>query len=240
MKQLLKVAMKKTKIYSIGILIYSLISSFLTIYLMKFISFTIDGVIMQTSSLPQYITNSFYSHNMKAKLLVLALYMLIFVLIISISNYLKSMFSTKFKLTMNKNLKERLLEHTTYLEYEDYIKYGKNHIIQRVSNDANYFVDFVTSKYNLIVDSIFILIFSMYNILNINVIVSSIIGIIIIIIVIMSVVYLKVTKPIVKKNIDLHEDLISRTMNAVYNPKIIKIFNREQKEINDFNSIKIT
>ncbi len=93
----------------------------------------------------------------------------------------------------------------------------------------NYFVDFVTSKYNLIVDSIFILLFSMYELLNINIIVSSIIGIIIVIISIMSVVYLKITKPIVNKNIDLHENLISRTMNAVYNPKMIKIFNREQK-----------
>ena len=237
MKQVLKIAIKGTKKYIIGILICSLISSFLMIYLTKFISFVVDGVIMQTSSLPAYITNSFYSDDIKAKLFILAIYMIIFVGIISLSNYIKSMFNTKFKLLMNKNLKERLLEHTTYLEYEDYIKYGKNQIIQRVSNDANYFVDFVTSKYNLIVDSIFILTFSMYNILNINAIVSSIISVIIIIIVIMSVVYLKVTKPIVKKNIDLHEDLISRTMNAVYNPKMIKIFNREQKEINDFNSI---
>jgi len=43
--------------------------------------------------------------------------MFIFTIIISISNYLKSMFSTKFKLTMNKNLKTELLNHTTYLEY---------------------------------------------------------------------------------------------------------------------------
>lgn len=237
MKQLLKVAIKKTNKYSIGILICSIISSFFTIYLTKYISFVIDGVIMQTSSLPQYITNSFYSDDIKAKLMVLAIYMLIFVLIISISNYLKSMFSTKFKLTMNKNLKINLLNHTTYLEYGEYVKYGKSQILQRISSDANYFVDFVTSKYNLIVDSIFILIFSMYELLNLNIIVSSIIGVIIFVISIMSVVYLKITKPIVKKNIDLHEDLISRTMNAVYNPKMIKIFNRERKEINDFNTI---
>ena len=77
----------------------------------------------------------------------------------------------------------------------------------------------------------------MYEILNLNFIVSIVIGGIILIITIMSIVYLKVTKPIVKKNIDLHEDLISRTMNAVYNPKMIEIFNREKKEIDDFNNI---
>lgn len=237
MKRVFRIATKWTKKYIIGISICSLISSFFMIYLTKFISFVVDGVIMQTSTLPQYIVNSFYSDDVKSKLFVLAIYMILFVVIISISNYIRSMLNTKLKLLMNKNLKEKLLEHTTYLEYKDYIQYGKNQIIQRVINDSNYFVDFIISKYDLIMDSIFILIFSMYELLNINIIVSSVIGVIIIIVFIMSIIYLRITKPIVKKNIDLHENLISKTMNAVYNPKIIKIFNREQKEINDFNEI---
>ncbi len=237
MKRVFKIATKGTKEYIIGISICSLISSFFMIYLTKFISFVVDGVIMQTSTLPQYIVNSFYSDDVKSKLFVLAIYMILFVVIISISNYIRSMLNTKLKLLMNKNLKEKLLEHTTYLEYKDYIQYGKNQIIQRVINDSNYFVDFIISKYDLIMDSIFILIFSMYELLNINIIVSSVVGVIIIIVFIMSIIYLRITKPIVQKNIDLHENLISKTMNAVYNPKIIKIFNREQKEINDFNEI---
>lgn len=237
MKRVFKIATKGARKYIIGILICSLISSFFMIYLTKFISFVVDGIIMQTSTLPKYIINSFYSDDVKSKLFVLAIYMILFVGIISISNYIRSMLNTKLKLLMNKNLKEKLLEHTTYLEYKDYIQYGKNQIIQRVINDSNYFVDFIISKYDLIMDSIFILIFSIYELLNINIIVSFVIGGIIIIIFIMSIIYLKITKPIVQKNIDLHENLISKTMNAVYNPKIIKIFNREQKEINDFNEI---
>lgn len=237
MNQVLKITIKGTKKYIFGILICSLISSFFTIYLTKYISFVIDGVIMQTSSLPQYIINSFYSDDIKSKLIVLAAYMLSFVVIISISNYIKSMFNTKFRLTMNKNLKTELLNHTTYLEYGDYIQYGKAQILQRVSSDSNSFIDFVNSKYNLVVDSIFTLIFSMYEILNLNIIVSISIAIIIVIITIMSVIYFKLTKPIVHKNIDLHENLISKTMNAVYNPKMIKIFNREEKEIDDFNKV---
>lgn len=237
MNQVLKITIKNAKKYILGILICSLISSFFTIYLTKYISFVIDGVIMQTSSLPQYIINSFYSDDIKSKLIVLAAYMLSFVAIISISNYIKSMFNTKFRLTMNKNLKTELLNHTTYLEYGDYIQYGKAQILQRVSSDSNSFIDFVNSKYNLVVDSIFTLIFSMYEILNLNIIVSISIAIIIVIITIMSVIYFKLTKPIVHKNIDLHENLISKTMNAVYNPKMIKIFNREEKEIDDFNKV---
>ncbi len=237
MKEVLKVAIKGTKKYIIGILICSFISAFFMIYLTKYISYVIDGVIMQTSSLPQYLTNSFYSNEIKDKLIVLVIYMIIFIIIISISNYIKSMFNTKFKISMNRNLKAELLNHTTYLEYGEYIKYGKSQILQRVSSDSNNFVDFVNSKYNLIADSIFILLFSMYEILNINIIVSAVISIIIVIIAIMSVIYFKVTKSIVHKNIDLHENLISRTMNAIDNPKMIKIFNREQKEIEDFNKV---
>ena len=237
MKKLLKIAIKGTKKYIFGILICSLISSFLTIYLTKFISFVIDGVIMQTNSLPDYITNNFYNDDIKSKLIVLALYMLVFVTIISISNYIKNMFNTKFKALMNINLKKELINHTTYLEYGEYIQYGKSQILQRVSSDSNDFVDFVSSKYNLVVNSLFILIFSIYEILNINYIVSLIIGIIIVIIAIMSVIYFKLTQKIVHKNINLHENLISRTMNAVYNPKMIKIFNREEKEIEDFNRV---
>lgn len=237
MKKVLKTTLKGTKKVLTGIIICSLISSFLTIYLMKFISFVIDGVIMQKKVLPEYITKSFYDNDIKSKLIIFAIYMFTFIIIICISNYIKSMFNTKLRLRMNKNLKIELLNHATYLEYGEYIKYGKSQILQRVSTDSNTFVDFITSKFNLVVDSIFILIFSMYEILNLNTIVSLIVGLIILSITIMSIIYLKATKPIVKKNIDLHENLISRTMNAIYNPKMIKIFNREKKEIEDFNNI---
>lgn len=237
MKEVLKITINGTKKYILGILVCSLISSFLTIHLTKFIAFVIDGVIMQTSNLPEYITNSFYNNDIKSRLIVLALYMIIFVITICVSNYIKNLFSTKFKVIMNRNLKKQLLEHTTYLEYGEYINYGKAQILQRVSNDANNFVEFVSSKYNLFINSLFILVFSIIEILNLNIMVSIVIGIIIIIIAIMSVVYFKLTKKIVHKNINLHEDLISKTMNAVYNPKMIKIFNRQLKEIDDFNKV---
>lgn len=237
MKEVLKIATHKAKKYLIGVLICSLIMSKLTVKLTKYISYIIDGVIMQKIELPRYLVNSFYSDEITSRLAVTAAYMAIFVLIISILNYLKSMFLTKAKLKMNKNLKFKLLEHITYLEYAEYSKYEKSQILQRVNSDSNEFIDFVISKYDLAVDIIFSLIFSMYEIININYIVSLTIGIILLIITIMSIVYLKITKPIVQKNIELHENLIAKTINAVYNAKMIKIYNREQKEIDDFNKV---
>ena len=237
MKEVLKIALKKSKKYIIGILICSLISSYLLISLTKFISYVIDGVVMETSQLPSFIVNSFYSNEVVSKLIILGIYMLIIIIAISILNYIKSLFNTKLKLSMNKNLKIKLLEHITYLEYSAYINYGKDQILQRISNDSNTFIDFVSTKCNLIIDSLFILLFSMYEISNLNNLVSIVILAIIIIIIVMSIWYLRITKPIVSKNIDLHEKIISKTVNIINNAKMIKIFNKENEEIDEFNKI---
>ncbi len=237
MKKVINTAINGAKRYMFGILISSLVTSFFAIHLTKYISYIIDGVIKQTMDLPQYIKRSFFIDSTEGKLFVLVIYMILLVLIISIANYIQNIFNTKFRLTMNKNLKSELLNHATYLEYKEYIKYGKSQILQRIGSDSNNFIEFVSSKYNLILDSIFTLIFSIYEITNLNIIISiSIMGIVFII-AIMSIIYFKLTKPIVNKNIELHEKLISTTMNAIYNPKMIKIFNREEKEIENFNKI---
>ncbi len=237
MKKVINTAINGAKRYMFGILICSLVTSFFVIHLTKYISYIIDGVIKQTMDLPQYIKRSFFIDSTEGKLFVLVIYMILLVLIISIANYIKNIFNTKFRLTMNKNLKSELLNHATYLEYKEYIKYGKSQILQRIGSDSNNFIEFVSSKYNLILDSIFTLIFSIYEITNLNIIISISIMCIVFIIAIMSIIYFKLTKPIVNKNIELHEKLISTTMNAIYNPKMIKIFNREEKEIENFNKI---
>lgn len=237
MKKVINTAINGAKRYMFGILICSLVTSFFAIHLTKYISYIIDGVIKQTMDLPPYIKRSFFIDSTEGKLFVLVIYMILLVLIISIANYIKNIFNTKFRLTMNKNLKSELLNHATYLEYKEYIKYGKSQILQRIGSDSNSFIEFVSSKYNLILDSIFTLIFSIYEITNLNIIISISIMCIVFIIAIMSIIYFKLTKPIVNKNIELHEKLISTTMNAIYNPKMIKIFNREEKEIENFNKI---
>ena len=237
MKKVINTAINGAKRYMFGILICSLVTSFFAIHLTKYISYIIDGVIKQTMDLPPYIKRSFFIDSTEGKLFVLVIYMILLVLIISIANYIKNIFNTKFRLTMNKNLKSELLNHATYLKYKEYIKYGKSQILQRIGSDSNSFIEFVSSKYNLILDSIFTLIFSIYEITNLNIIISISIMCIVFIIAIMSIIYFKLTKPIVNKNIELHEKLISTTMNAIYNPKMIKIFNREEKEIENFNKI---
>lgn len=237
MKELIKQMSKGIKVYIIGILICGIISSFFTVYLTKFVMYMIDGVITNKTEIPNYISMFFEYNEVYYKIFILAIFMITFVVIISIANYIRRYFTTKMRLGINQNLKMLLLNHTTYLEYQEYAKQEKSHILQRISTDSNNILDFIMDKYNLIVDSVFILFFSMLEIFKLNLLVSIVICIIITIIGIMSIWYFKKTKQIVRKNVALHENLIEKTLNAIYYPKMIKLFHREEKEITDFENI---
>lgn len=237
MKQLLKQISKGVKNYIIGILICGIISSFFNVQLIKFVMYMIDGVIMKKAEIPSYVSMFFYQDEVYHRLFVLAIFMLTFIVLISIANYIRNYFNTKMRLGINQNLKMLLLNHTTYLEYQEYAKQERSQILQRISTDSNNILNFIMDKYNLLVDSIFILFFSMIEIFQLNLLVSSVICTIIVIIAIMSIWYFKKTKKIVRKNVTLHENLIEKTLNAIYNPKMIKLFHREEKEIKDFNHV---
>ena len=52
----------------------------------------------------------------------------------------------------------------------------------------------------------------------------------------MSIWYCVSTKSIVNNEVSLSESLIKKTMNAIYNPKLIKITNNQTREITKFNA----
>lgn len=235
MKRLLKEIIRRNEKYILGILICGIISSFFSVQLTKFIMHIIDGVITTNEQIPTFISSFFYEDTIYAKIVVFAIFMISFIIIIATSNYIRNYLTTKMRLGVNQNLKMLLINHTTYLEYNEYAKQERSQILQRISTDSANILDFVMDKYNLIVDSVFILLFSMAEMVRINILVTSVIGIIILIITIMSVWYFQKTKKVVRKNVKLHEELIEKNLNAIYNPKMIKLFNRQQKEIADFN-----
>ncbi|MCI8362679.1 MAG: ABC transporter ATP-binding protein [Clostridia bacterium] len=237
MKQLLKQMYKGVKKYIAGILICGIISSFFNVQLTKFVMYMIDGAVTNKAQIPEFVTMFFYQNEIYYKLLVLAIFMFGFIIIISLSNYIRNYYTTKMRLGINQNLKTLLLNHSTYLEYMEYAKQEKSQILQRISTDSNNILNFIMDKYNLLVDSVFILFFSMIEIFKLNILVSAVISTIITIIVVMSIWYFKKTKQIVRKNVTLHETLIEKTLNAIYYPKMIKLFNREEKEIKDFDNV---
>jgi ABC-type multidrug transport system fused ATPase/permease subunit len=217
------------------IVISSAIISFFNVVIAKFIVYIVDGIVMNNIYLPKYLTIFFYNDNILTKIIVTSIFMIIMALIISVFNYIRSKYNTKLRLGMNKNIKNLLLKHTTYLDYNEYVGYENNQILQRVSGDSSNYIAYINDKLNLILNTIFYTFFSLNVIIELNFKVCLILLIIILIIVLMSVWYCINTKTIVNKKVILSEGLIQKTMNSIYNPKMIKMKNNQKNEINKFN-----
>mgnify|MGYP004507499713 FL=1 len=218
------------------IVISSGIISFLNVIIAKFIVYIVDGIVMKNIELPSYLTMFFYSDDTLSKIIIVAILMIIMAFIISIFNYIRSKYNTMLRLGMNKNIKNLLLKHTTYLEYNKYVGYENSQILQRVSSDSSNYISYINDKLNLFFNTIFYTFFSLNVIIELNFKVCLILSIIILIVIIMSVWYCIKTKSIVNKKVTLSEGLIKKTMNSTYNPKIIKMTNNQKNEIKKFNN----
>ena len=217
------------------IVISSAIICFFYVVMAKFIIYVVDGIVMNSIDLPNYLTIFFYNDNKLSKIIVAAIFMIIMALIIAIFNYIRSKYNTKLRLGMNINIKKLLLKHTTFLDYKEYIKYDNSQILQRVGSDSSNYISYINDKINLILNTIFYTFFSLNVIIELNFKVCLILSIIILIIVLMSIWYCISTKNIVNKKVSLSEGLIKKTMNSIYNPKMIKMTNNQYNEINNFN-----
>lgn len=209
---------------------------FFNVVIAKFIVYIVDGIVMKNIELPNYLTIFFYSDDIMSKIIVVAIFMILMIFIISIFNYIRSKYNTKLRLGMNKNIKKFLLKHATYLEYSKYVGYDNSQILQRVSGDSSNYISYINDKLNLILNTIFYTFFSLNVIIELNFKVCLILSIIILIVIIMSVWYCINTKNIVNKKITLSEKLIKKTMNSIYNPKMIKMTNNQNNEIEKFNN----
>ncbi len=218
------------------IIISSGIISFFNVIIAKFIVYVVDGIVMKNVELPSYLTMFFYSDDTLSKIIIVAILMIIMAFIISIFNYIRSKYNTRLRLGMNRNIKNLLLKHVTYLEYNKYVGYENSQILQRDSSDSSNYISYINDKLNLFFNTIFYTFFSLNVIIELNFKVCLILSIIILIVIIMSVWYCIKTKSIVNKKVTLSEGLIKKTMNSTYNPKIIKMTNNQKNEIKKFNN----
>ena len=214
----------------------SAIISFFNVVMAKFIVYVVDGIVMNNINLPNYLTIFFYDDSKLSKIIVTAIFMIIIALIISIFNYIRSKYNTKLRLGMNTNIKNLLLRHTTYLNYNKYVGYQNNQILQRISSDSSNYIAYIDDKLNLILNTCFYTFFSLNVIIELNFKVCLILSIIVLIVILMSIWYCINTKNIVNKKVTLSEELIKETINSIYNPKMIKMTNNQNNEINKFNN----
>lgn len=228
--------LKGTKFYIILTLILSAIYSRLLVYIPMFIQYALDGIIMGDENvIPTIIRKLFYSDNKISKIIILVLVLILLNITIFVVNYLKSKINIKFNLKINRNVKQIVLEHIPKIEYMQFSSIDKSNVIQRVNNDANTYSEFFNSQINLFFDTIFIIIFAVAQTLKLNSTVGLFIAIICGLIVLLSIWYFKVSKPLVEDIVEMNKEVINKTTTSIEESKMLKIFNRQDKEIEDFS-----
>ena len=230
--------LKGTKFYIVLTLILSAIYSRLLVYIPMFIQYALDGIIMGDESvIPIFIRKLFYSNDKMSKIVILV-YVLILVNILEfIVNYLKSKINTKFNLKINRNVKEIILDHIPKIEYMQFSSIDKSNVIQRVNNDASVYSEFFNSQINLFFDTFFIIIFAVAQTLKLNITIGLFVGIMCLLIVLLSIWYFKVSKPLVEDIVEMNREVINKTTIGIEESKMLKIFNRRDKEIEDFSKM---
>ena len=230
--------LKGTKFYIVLTLILSAIYSRLLVLIPMFIQYALDGIIMGDESvIPTLIRKLFYSDSKISKIIILVLVLILVNVLVFIVNYLKSKINTKFNLKINRNVKEIILKHIPKIEYMQFSSIDKSNVIQRVNNDAITYSEFFNSQINLFFDTIFIIIFAVAQTLKLNSTIGLFIGIICCLIVLLSIWYFKVSKPLGEDIVDMNRDVINRTTIGIEESKMLKIFNRKDKEIEDFSKM---
>ena len=237
-KNFLNKTLEGTKFYIFLTLILSAIYSRLLVYIPMFIQYSLDGVIMENENvIPTLIRNLFYSNDKISKIIVLVLVLIIVNILVFIVNYLKNKINTKFNLIINRNVKELVLEHIPKIEYMQFSNIDKSNVIQRVNNDATTYSEFFNSQINLFFDTIFIIIFAIAQTLQLNSTVGLFIAIICGLIVALSIWYFKASKPLVEDIVESNREVINKTTIELEESKMLKIFNRKDKEIKDFSEM---
>lgn len=235
---LLKITLKGTKNHIILILIFSAIYSRLVVYVPMFIQYVLDGIIMgKEEVIPSFIRIFFYSDNKIVKIMILVILLILVNVLIFIVNYSKNKVNTQFNLRINRNVKENILKHIPKLTYEEFSHIDQSNVIQRVNNDATTYAEFFNSQINLFFDTIFIVIFAVIQTWQLNSVVGLFIGTICFVIVLLSIWYYKIAKPLVEDIVDKNKEIIGKTTTTVEEAKMLKIFNRKDKEIKDFATI---
>ena len=230
--------LRGTKFYIVLTLILSAIYSRLLVYIPMFIQYALDGIIMEDESvIPILIRRLFYSDNKISKIIILVLVLILVNVLVFIVNYLKSKINTKFNLKINRNVKEIILAHIPKIEYMQFSSIDKANVIQRVNNDANIYSEFFNSQINLFFDTIFIIIFVIAQTLKLNSTIGLFIGIICFLIVLLSIWYFKTSKPLVEDIVEMNREVINKTTIGIEESKMLKIFNRRDKEIEDFSKM---
>ncbi len=233
-KDVIKLALKDTKIYLILLVLLSMSISYIKVQIALYVMYAIDGILFNNySDIPIYI-NKIFNHNYKYDLLIIAIIIISFNIVQKLLNYFRNRTTTKFKLKINVNLKQELYKHMLNLEYESYNAYDKEEIIQRINEDADIYSKFFNNQFNIILDVIFLSIFIIQNGTQLNYKIIIYIFATIIIMILFSTWYFKKLNISIENLIMKRKQLLKATIRNINNYRFIRMFNKQKEENNNY------
>ena len=236
-KDIVKISLKNTVIYIILLVLLSMGISYLTFLISLNVKYAIDGVLFNNyNEIPIYY-NKIFNYNYISNLLIITIIIILLNLLEKLLNYFRDRVTTKFRLTININLKNSLYKHILNLEYSSYNSYDKTEIMQRINEDADVYSNFFNSQFNLILDIIFLSIFIISEGVSLNIPISIYIFLTMVVIVLFSVWYYKRMNAKIENMVIKRKRLLNSTINNINNFKFIRMFNKQKEEKAKYKSL---
>lgn len=230
-------SLNNSKRYLTIIPILSAIITYLKLQIPMCIKYGIDGIAFgDINVIPNYLS-IYLTQETIQNIFVLCLYLLLLYLCVSGFSYVRDQITSKFTLKVNYNVRMEIFKHIQNLEYASYYSYDKNEMLQRIRDDANVFSNFFNTSLNLILDSFFVVIYVVYQGIQLNGIITSYIIISVIIIVLFGVWYFKKLGPKIGEMVKSNRNLLAKTTYCVDYFKILRMFNKQRKETNEHEKL---
>lgn len=237
MKSITKIALSNTIIYLIFLFFLSISISYIGVQISLCVKYAVDGIIFNNyNDIPVFI-NQILKHDFMYDILIIAIIIIIFNFSQKLLNYFRDRITTKFKLKINTNLKQKLYKHILNLEYESYNSYDKEEIIQRINEDADVYSNFFNTQFNVILDIIFFSIFIINESVELNWKISIYIILSIIVMLLFSIWYYRKLNKCITNMIIKRKDLLKATIRNINNYKFIRIFNKQKYEMENYKTI---
>ncbi len=236
-KKMILTALKDTKKYILIIPILSAIITCLKLQIPMCIKYGIDGIAFDDTKVVPNFLAKWFSEEPLQNILVISVYLLILYLCVSGISYIRDKISSKFTLKVNYNVRMSIFKHIQKLEYQSYCSYDKNEMLQRIRDDATKFSDFFQTSLNLILDSFFIAFYVIYQGMQLNIEITIYIIISVGAILIFGIWYFKKLGPKIGQMVRSNRKLLAKTNYSVNNFKMIRMFNKQESEINEYDNL---
>ena len=228
---------KKTKLLILIFFLLSIVITYLTTYIPVIIQYFIDVLLNQNvnnESIEFFIS----LFNDKLSFIPITCILLFATEgIIVLSTYIRTITKNKIIQEFQFELKLKLFDHIQNLTYQDFYKNSLADLVQNSTDDVNNIVNFMEKQFTYILDLIFIIIFAIGQLANLNIRLAGVMLVATLIIIVLSIWYFKKSKPIIENRIKAQKELYAKINDNYSNIKFMKVNNLQEKEKAKFNEV---